>query len=250
MLLDSLDNKDGLWFNQSGLRPNTHYAGSCCEWCDDLARGRAVGNTPPQGMINGEKCADWMCGNPDYCAGRGYGQTYTPQPSVTFSTPTTEGEWSNHPGFIGGTWWKDFWMPKKAEAERHDKEQNKVNREHPFSEDDTCNELDEKIEKLDSQINKISVGGGKERVQSRQLKTRETRRLDIKDMWNKKDCSQQLIDEQAAEFDAKVAKLFGEAQSRVDARSKEDNSLMNVAIGVGVLVIGGVLVLSLRRKRQ
>ena len=158
--------------------------------------------------------------------------------------------WSNHPGFLGGTWWKDFWSPKKAEAERHDKEQNKVNSANPFSEDDTCNELDEKIEKLDSQINKISVGGGKERVQSRQLKTRETRRLDIKEMWNKKDCSQQLIDEQAAEFDAKVAKLFGEAQSRVDARSKEDNSLMNVAIGVGVLVVGGVLVLALRRKRQ
>jgi len=158
--------------------------------------------------------------------------------------------WSNHPGFIGGTWWKDFWSPKAAEKERHNKEQGKVNNSNPFSEDDTCDELDEKIEKLDSQINKISVGGGKERVQSRQLKTREVRRLDIKDMWNKKDCSQQLIDEQAAEFDAKVAKLFGEAQSRVDARSKEDNSLMNVAIGVGVLVVGGVLVLAMRRKKQ
>jgi hypothetical protein len=27
----------------------------------------------------------------------------------------------NHPGFIGGTWWKDFWFPKKAEAERAEK---------------------------------------------------------------------------------------------------------------------------------
>ena len=26
-----------------------------------------------------------------------------------------------HPGFLGGTWWKDFWSPKKAEAERADK---------------------------------------------------------------------------------------------------------------------------------
>ena len=89
MLIDSLDNKDGLWFNQAGLRPNTHYAGSCCEWCDDLAQGRAVGNTPPQGMINGQKCADWMCGNPDYCQGRGFGPL-TSRPSVALPTQREE----------------------------------------------------------------------------------------------------------------------------------------------------------------
>ena len=166
------------------------------------------------------------------------------------STMPDSDRWSNHPGFIGGTWWKDFWAPKKAEKERHDKEQGKVNKANPFSESDSCDSLDEKIEKLDSQINKISVGGGKERVQNRQLKTREKRRLDIKDMWNKKDCSQQLIDEQAAEFDAKVAKLFGEAQSRVDARSKEDGNLQNVAIGVGILLVGGVFSFSVKKKKR
>jgi len=66
----------------AGHRQNTHYAGSCCEWCDDLAQGRAIGNIPPVGMINGQKCADWMCGNPNYCPGRGYG-TLTSRPSVT-----------------------------------------------------------------------------------------------------------------------------------------------------------------------
>ena len=62
-------------------RTNTHYAGSCCEWCDDLAQGRAVGNIPPQGMLNGQPCADWMCSNPAYCnnrVGGGYGNQGRP----------------------------------------------------------------------------------------------------------------------------------------------------------------------------
>ena len=73
--------------NQSGYtagsRTNTHYAGSCCEWCDDHAQGRAIGNIPPEGMINGQRCADWMCTDPNYCMSRGYGQTYTTRPSLT-----------------------------------------------------------------------------------------------------------------------------------------------------------------------
>tara|TARA_R110001599_G_scaffold122244_4_gene294001 strand:+ start:250 stop:972 length:723 start_codon:yes stop_codon:yes gene_type:complete len=158
--------------------------------------------------------------------------------------------WSNHPGFIGGTWLGDIFTPKKNEAKRAKKEQGKVDAANPYSEDDSCDDLDESIEKLDSQISKLSVDTGmKERVQKRNIAAREKRRLDIKSMWNKKDCSQQLIDEQAKEFDAKVAKLFGEAQQRVDSRSAEDDNLKNVAIGVGVLVIGGVLVLALRRKK-
>tara|TARA_R110001592_G_scaffold20489_11_gene83079 strand:- start:1295 stop:2047 length:753 start_codon:yes stop_codon:yes gene_type:complete len=64
-------------------RTNTHYAGSCCEWCDDHAQGRAIGNIPPEGMINGQRCADWMCTDPNYCMSRGYGQTYTTRPSLT-----------------------------------------------------------------------------------------------------------------------------------------------------------------------
>ena len=47
-----------------------------------------------------------------------------------------------------------------------------------------------------------------------------------------------------------MAKLFNEAQQRVEARKVEDNSLKNVAIGVGGLVVVGVLVLALRRRRQ
>ena len=55
----------------SNVRPNVHYAGNCCEWCDDLSQGRAIGNVPPEG------CEDWMCSNPyeyPYCQGKGYGK--------------------------------------------------------------------------------------------------------------------------------------------------------------------------------
>ena len=40
---------------QREQRTNTHYRGNCCEWCNDLAAGRAIGNYPPEG------CEDWNC---------------------------------------------------------------------------------------------------------------------------------------------------------------------------------------------
>jgi len=41
--------------NLSEQRTNTHYKGNCCEWCDDLSAGRAIGNYPPEG------CYDFNC---------------------------------------------------------------------------------------------------------------------------------------------------------------------------------------------
>ena len=56
-------------FGKNEQRSNTHYRGSCCEWCNDIATGHAVGSIPPQGQINGVSCADWMCGNQEWCPG-------------------------------------------------------------------------------------------------------------------------------------------------------------------------------------
>jgi len=71
-----------------GVRINTHYQGSCCEWCDDLSQGRAIGNIPPEGILNGYPCADWMCSEPTMCSGKGYGKltssyALTPYPSAS-----------------------------------------------------------------------------------------------------------------------------------------------------------------------
>lgn len=92
------------YYNQSG-RVNRHYAGNCCEWCDDLAQGRAIGNVPPEG------CADYMCGNTEYCPNsRPLQGGFTPgapqsQPymvSMTASSPSI-GPAAGTIGFEGGT---------------------------------------------------------------------------------------------------------------------------------------------------
>ena len=84
-----------------GIRTNTHYQGSCCEWCDDLSQGRAIGNIPPEGMLNGYKCADWMCSDPTMCAGKGAGRLTT-FPSLTppalYEDFSGEGLWFQQTG--------------------------------------------------------------------------------------------------------------------------------------------------------
>ena len=89
--------------NQSG-RVNRHYAGNCCEWCDDLAQGRAIGNVPPEG------CADYMCGNTEYCPNsRPLQGGFTPgaRPSQPYTVSMTASSPSIGPaagtiGFEGG----------------------------------------------------------------------------------------------------------------------------------------------------
>ena len=109
--------------------------------------------------------------------------------------------WFNHPGFIGGTWFRDFFAPKKAEKERYNN--------------------------------------------SRAL---ENRRLDFKNKWDELDCSQKKLDEQAAEFDANIEKMFQEANLKSAARKTEDKTLTYVALGVGALVIGVVAYVALKKK--
>ena len=82
----------------AGHRQNTHYAGSCCEWCDDLSQGRAIGNTPPVGDLNGEPCADYMCNNPNYCPGRGYGPMTPRGFSGDLDEPLALETWNNQAG--------------------------------------------------------------------------------------------------------------------------------------------------------
>jgi len=92
------------YYNQSG-RVNRHYAGNCCEWCDDLAQGRAIGNVPPEG------CADYMCGNTEYCPNsRPLQGGFTPgaRPSQPYTVSMTASSPSIGPaagtiGFEGGT---------------------------------------------------------------------------------------------------------------------------------------------------
>ena len=233
--------------NQSG-RTNTHYRGSCCEWCDDYAQGRAVGNIPPLGSINGVPCSDEMCGNPQFCpgsrpltpgSGGGRPQLYS---NFVDADACSDGDFLNHPGLFGICWKGK----KRCEAERYDKAVAGFNSDYPLNGDESCDEIDDTITDIDNRITSVLNSGAKDRVISRNSRALENRRLEFKSAWEDNDCSQKAIDAQSAEFNAQVQAMFNQVNERSALRNKEDDTLMKVAIGVGALVIGGVLVMALR----
>jgi hypothetical protein len=156
-------------------------------------------------------------------------------------------KWSNHPGFLGGTWWKDTWFPRKAEAERYDSALASKKKKYPLNDDLGCDGLDDTIGVIDKAITRNANSGAKSRVIQRESRALENRRLDFKNEWDNQDCSQQRLDAQAAEFDTNIQKMFNEASAKSLARKTEDNTLTNVALGVGALVIGVVTYMALKK---
>jgi len=156
-------------------------------------------------------------------------------------------QWSNHPGFLGGTWFGDIFTPKKNEKKRYDKAvEDKLNK-YPISKEIDCDGIDDTIGSIDKALTKNANSGSKERVIRRESRALENRRVDFKDEWDKQDCSNQKLEEQAAEFDTNIQKMFNEANQKSLARKTEDKTLTNVALGVGALVIGVVTYVALRR---
>lgn len=237
-----------MYSNQTG-RANTHYKGNCCEWCDDYAQGRAIGNTPPVGSINGVPCSDEMCGNPQFCPGSrpltpGSGGS-RPQLYTNFvdADACSEGDFLNHPGLFGWCWKGK----KKCEAERYDKAVDRFNNQYRLDSDMSCDDIDETITAIDNQIIKEGNSGAKMRVISRNTRALENRRLEFKEAWEDNDCSEQKLAAQTAEFEAQVQAMFDEANARSAARKREDDTLKYVAIGVGALVIGAIVVMGVRK---
>ena len=152
----------------------------------------------------------------------------------------------NHPGFLGGTWWKDFWRPKAAEAERYDKAVDTYNNKYKLDSDLDCDEIDQTITDIDADITSTMNSGAKDRVISRNSRALENRRSAFKKAWEDDDCSQKRIDAQTAEFNQQVQSMFNQANQRSSGRNVEDKTLVNVAIGVGALVIGAVVIMSFK----
>ena len=111
----------------------------------------------------------------------------------------------------------------------------------------SCDDLDDTITKIDNRITSTQNSGAKDRVISRDVRALENRRLDFKTAYEDAECSQQRLAEQEAEFDLKVQEMFNQANQRSMARQTEDNTLKSVAIGVGALVIGAVVVMGMRK---
>jgi len=155
--------------------------------------------------------------------------------------------WSNHPGLFGWCWKGK----KKCEADRQEKSYDTINSKHPFSLNDDCDTLDDRITKIDNSITSTATSPagsrGSERVKNRTLNSLEKRRLQIKGAYETNECSQQRLDEQTDEFNQNIMTRFDEQYAR-EGKREEDNSLMYVAIGVGVLVIGAVVIMSINRQ--
>ena len=156
-------------------------------------------------------------------------------------------QWSNHPGFIGGTWLGDIFTPKKNEKKRYNKAVEDKLKKYPLSKEIDCDGIDDTIGSIDKALTKNANSGSKERVINRESRALENRRIDFKDEWDKQDCSNQKLEEQAAEFDTNIQKMFNEANQKSLSRKTEDKTLTTVAIGVGALVIGVVTYVALKR---
>jgi len=227
-------------------RPNTHYRGSCCEWCDDYAQGRAIGTTPPIGDINGVPCADFMCGNPEFCPGTrpistgGRPQAYSnfmDSDNLDYIDSHSDMDYANHINWFTGK--------RHNEAHRQSDMNKRINSKYPIPEG--CDDLDASITKIDNEIGKVSVKSagskGAERVKNRTLNSLESRRIDLKEAYEKEECSQKKLDEQSQEFQQTIMSRFDQQYAREMSR-EEDDTLMYVALGVGVLVIGAVIVIA------
>ena len=167
--------------------------------------------------------------------------------TMEYSGMPDSDRWSNHPGFIGGTWWKDFWQPKKAERERYDKAVKDKKNKYKLTADIDCDTIDDTISKIDNAIVRNANSGSKNRVVSRESRALENRRLDFKARWEKDDCSQQRLDAQKAEFEQNIQGMFNQANLKSAQRKTDDKTLQNVALGVGALVIGAVVWIALKK---
>tara|TARA_B110000881_G_scaffold217516_1_gene235109 strand:+ start:865 stop:1365 length:501 start_codon:yes stop_codon:yes gene_type:complete len=151
----------------------------------------------------------------------------------------------NHPGLFGWTWSK-----KKKEAERQADADADASSEHSVSSDDSCEDLQKSMRTVDRDIDEWSVttgGKGHTRVKNRTIAALEKVRLNIRSVYEDKDCSGQNLDEQSDEFDARLAEMMGQYQSDTTKRAEGSSNLTYVAAGVGALVVIGVIIFATRK---
>ena len=156
-----------------------------------------------------------------------------------------EENYLNHPGLFGWCWKGK----KKCEAERYDKAVSSYSNQFPLDSTMGCDEIDSTISDIDNEITSVLNSGAKSRVVSRNSRALENRRLDFKQAWEDANCSQIRLDEQSAEFERNIQNMFNEANERSRNRKVEDDTLKYVALGVGTLVIGAIVVMALRKKK-
>jgi len=180
----------------------------------------------------------------------------------------------NHPGFIGGTWWKDFWSPKKAEAERSDNNLSdlKASCGSDFADMD-CSGLNDAYWCLDDKQQDALAGStssrGARRVRDRALANIGPLKSSVENYQNSRDCEggtsgldkayddidiyQKEIAETNLANEQRLAEIQGQTQLMMFQQKmqadKEKKNLMYIGAGViGVMLIA--LIMKSKNKTQ
>ena len=169
----------------------------------------------------------------------------------------------NHPGFIGGTWWKDFWSPKKAEAERAGDNLASIKGSCGSNYADMdCSQLNDAYWCLDDEKQDALAGStgskGARRVRDRALGNIGPLLNSVESFQNSRDCEggtsgldnaleenyqyQQDIELAKIESQQNLAEIQGQTQMMMMqqkmASDKEKKSLMYIGAGIiGVMLI-------------
>ena len=143
--------------------------------------------------------------------------------------------WSNHPGFLWGTWWKDFWMPGKAEDEREDDARQKINARYPVT--GSCDLLTETSTKVGNVIasHKGASGRGAKRIAKRETPILQSRLKTI-DQNKEIECASEA--EEAAQ-QQQLMLMMQQGQQQEKPGMSQTSALMIggvVFLGVGYLL--------------
>ena len=144
-------------------------------------------------------------------------------------------QWSNHPGFLGGTWWKDFWFPGKAEKERAAAARESIDSKFPIS--GSCTLLNSTVDKINNDIayhNKATKRGPK-RVAKRNIPLLKKKLSTV--TTNRDIQCQAEEDERLARQQENVVMQQQWAQQMAPPKS----SISPVNMILGLVVIGGLV---------
>lgn len=153
------------------------------------------------------------------------------------STMPDSDVWSNHPGFLGGSWWKDFWFPGKASKERAEEARRSIEGRYAITGScDLLTATSEEIGEAMSKHNKASGKGGK-RVAKRELPILK-KRLGLVNKNKEIEC--QSEEDEALRL-AEMELINQQQIQQMQEASNSTSSISPVNLILGVVVIGGIL---------
>ena len=142
--------------------------------------------------------------------------------------------YSNHPGFIGGTWFSDVFTPKKSETTRYNEEVAKQKNQCPYSAGDSCADLEQC--RIHFQ-NIYNANTGNSRVPKRARKAANHHRTKVVSYMSARDCNgatsaidtaqgetwtaNQNATDSAAEASAAIKKAADDAAAAIKAAQQD-----------------------------